>query len=160
MNWNKYKKNIIYKNKWVYNWFSNMIPCDIVVDGKKYGSTENYYQAMKTTNVTDHDYIAKLDPHTSKHKVRELENKTEAEWDAIKIDVMRTALIEKFNQPEWKEKLLATNHDKIIEWNNWNDKFWGVSVKDGVGENHLGLLLMEIRTNFKYKCIFKRKKSN
>ena len=53
----------------------------------------------------------------------------------------------KFNQnPEFAEKLLATN-DQIIEYGNCdNDTFWGISpTRSGCGLNNLGLILMEIR---------------
>lgn len=32
-----------------------------------------------------------------------------------------------------------------MEENNWGDKFWG--TVNGVGENHLGKILMRIRDN-------------
>ena len=39
--------------------------------------------------------------------------------------------------------LLATGDAKIVEGNTWGDVFWGVC--NGVGENHLGEILMKVR---------------
>jgi predicted NAD-dependent protein-ADP-ribosyltransferase YbiA (DUF1768 family) len=51
---------------------------------------------------------------------------------------------EKFNQnPELKEKLLATKDIELVEGNHWHDTYWGVC--NGVGENHLGKILMAYR---------------
>ena len=38
---------------------------------------------------------------------------------------------------------------EIVEENTWGDTFWGVCK--GVGENHLGKLLMEIRDANKHR---------
>ena len=51
----------------------------------------------------------------------------------------------KFTQhPVLAARLLQTGEEELIEGNTWNDRFWGQC--QGVGENHLGRLLMELRT--------------
>ena len=40
-------------------------------------------------------------------------------------------------------KLLGTGDTYLEEGNTWNDTFWGVC--NGVGENNLGRILMEVR---------------
>ena len=66
------------------------------------------------------------------------------DWEEVKIEIMRQVLKSKFtHNPELREKLIATGNTELIEGNNWNDRFWGVCR--GVGKNHLGKLLMEIR---------------
>jgi len=42
-------------------------------------------------------------------------------------------------------RLLGTGQMPLVEGNNWGDMFWGVDVKSGKGENHLGRILMKIR---------------
>ena len=53
------------------------------------------------------------------------------------------------------EKLLETGDEGIVEWNNWHDNIWGdcicLKCEDIVGTNHLGKLLMRIRTELKEK---------
>ena len=153
MNWKEYNKDIeYYETGWVKNWFSNMLISEIEIDGEIYQSTENYYQSQKMTNEKDRLYIAGLGPQESKVKARTLPIRED--WDTYKFYAMRIALDTKFKLPKWNKKLLATGNDKIIEWNNWNDKVWGVSVKDNLGENHLGMMLMDIRESYKYKSLF------
>jgi len=153
-NWEQYKKNIVFsKNGWVDNWFSNMIETDIEIDGEIYKSVENYYQSQKMTNDKDRKYIASLSPHESKTKARFLSIRDD--WNKEKFNVMRKALDVKFRLPYWKKKLISTGNDKIIEWNNWGDKIWGVSIHDNLGHNRLGIMLMEIRSELKLKSLFK-----
>jgi len=152
-NWEKYRDQIKYSEiGWISNWFSNMIEVDIVIDGKIYKSTENYYQSEKMTNENDKEYIASLSPHKSKTESRKLPIR--GDWAEYKFVVMRTALEAKFKLPKWKNELLATGNEMVIEWNNWNDKIWGVSIKDNLGNNNLGLMLMDIRKNYKLKSLF------
>jgi predicted NAD-dependent protein-ADP-ribosyltransferase YbiA (DUF1768 family) len=56
---------------------------------------------------------------------------------------MKQLLKLKFNNPDLQQKLIATYPEELIEGNYWHDTYWGVC--EGVGENHLGKLLMEIR---------------
>jgi len=42
-----------------------------------------------------------------------------------------------------KLRLLATGDETLQEGNRWNDRYWGVCR--GVGKNHLGNILMEVR---------------
>lgn len=66
-------------------------------------------------------------------------------WEAIQIEIMRKGLEAKFHQySSLKRLLLETGQRKII-YNNPNDKFWGSE------ENHLGKLIMELRTSLQQK---------
>lgn len=67
-----------------------------------------------------------------------------ADWDTIKIHVMRTLLREKFSQEPERSILLATGSEELVEGNWWHDRFWG-QCPLGTGENWLGRLLMEVR---------------
>jgi predicted NAD-dependent protein-ADP-ribosyltransferase YbiA (DUF1768 family) len=65
------------------------------------------------------------------------------DWEAVKVDVMRSVLKCKF-KGELLERLKSVEED-IIEHNTWGDTFWGVC--NGRGDNVLGKLLMELRDN-------------
>lgn len=70
------------------------------------------------------------------------------DWNEVKVSIMRNVLALKFRQnPDLREKLLATGEAELIEGNHWKDTFWGVC--NGVGENWLGKLLMELREELK-----------
>lgn len=43
--------------------------------------------------------------------------------------------------------LLRTGEQDLIEGNDWGDTFWGVD--QGIGDNHLGKILMQVRTEIR-----------
>lgn len=110
-----------------------------------YRTVEHAYQAAKTLDRKE------------RRAIREAETPGEAKalgavvvlrpaWDDIRVNVMRDLLWEKFNEhPDLRAKLLATGDAEIVEGNTWGDRFWGVDLKTGEGENQLGKLLMETR---------------
>ncbi len=51
------------------------------------------------------------------------------------------------NSPALKEMLLATGDAELEEGNHWGDCFWGVCA--GIGQNHLGKILMRLRDKLK-----------
>jgi len=66
------------------------------------------------------------------------------DWEDLKLQAMRGAVAEKFGQnPELAAKLIATGDTKLVEYNTWDDRFWGVC--QGTGLNWLGRILMEQR---------------
>lgn len=144
--WSKYKPAYPFPlvKGWVRNWFSNFAESPITINNITYSSVENYYQAMKSMDINDHKAIAAMSPSKSKMSGRRLALRPD--WEDVKQDVMTDALIQKFLIPEWRDKLLLTGDETLIEWNNWNDKIWGVSIKDCKGANLLGQILMQIRT--------------
>lgn len=72
-----------------------------------------------------------------------------ADWELIKDDIMRKAVLAKFSQnDEIKHVLLSTNKETIIEKTS-NDYYWGCG-KDGSGKNKLGNILMEVREKLSF----------
>ena len=63
---------------------------------------------------------------------------------------MTNIVFEKFQQnPLLAKRLLETGDCMLQEGNYWKDLFWGVDLKTGEGENHLGKILMELREIYK-----------
>ena len=56
---------------------------------------------------------------------------------------MEFVLRQKFAHPDLLAMLLATGDMELVEDNDWDDTYWGVC--NGLGQNHLGKLLMKIR---------------
>lgn len=70
------------------------------------------------------------------------------DWEEVKLNIMYELNKQKFEwSPELRTALLATGDRYIEETNWWKDTFWGVC--NGVGENHLGRILMRIREELK-----------
>lgn len=71
-----------------------------------------------------------------------------ADWDAVKVDIMRDILRAKVAQHEYvRRKLLATGERELIE-DSWRDSFWGWGPSRD-GQNMLGKLWMEIRAELR-----------
>jgi len=124
---------------------SNMHPCElsIIYNGVVYNfhCSEAAYQAMKCPERIDE--FTELNGPKSKALGRKVELRSD--WSSVLIDVMRYVINCKFRQnPELAERLMAVEGE-IVEYNEWKDTFWG--VYEGVGENHLGRLLMELRND-------------
>ena len=60
---------------------------------------------------------------------------------------MLSGLRIKFKNPELRSLLLATGNEELVEGNWWRDTYWGVC--EGVGQNKLGKLLMQVREEVK-----------
>lgn len=133
-----------------YKWLSNFQRLDnpIVDDlGNQYWTNEAYYQAMKTLDNNERQQFTY--PTISGNEAKQLGKSVtlQPNWDNIKVNVMREGLRQKFNNnPELMNKLKNTTQD-LVEWNNWGDKFFGITNNDNQGKNVLGKLLMELRDN-------------
>ena len=126
-----------------YEFLSNFYPSPIYDDtGKEYPTVEHYFQAMKTFNPQKRELIRLAESPGKAKRIGRLVQLRE-DWENRKLDIMEKALIQKFQIPKLREKLLATGNEELIEGNFWNDTYWGICK--GEGENHLGKLLMNIR---------------
>lgn len=133
--------------RWIKNWFSNMVLSPIIIDEIKYCSVENYYQSQKSLDKNDWLKFSNITPSEAKKQGKLLPIRPD--WEQVKYEIMKRGLRVKFNSEPWKQLLLNTNEDIIIEWNNWKDKTWGVTIDDCIGNNLLGQALMEIRNELK-----------
>jgi len=66
-------KKIVYKGKWVYNWFSNMEIDPITIDGITYPAVENYYQGMKSGHPKILKLFSEMTPSKAKFNGRHLD---------------------------------------------------------------------------------------
>lgn len=58
--------------------------------------------------------------------------------------------LDKFKRnPLLMKELIATGTEELVEGNTWGDKIWG--KVDGIGENRLGKILMNVREELKMK---------
>jgi ribA/ribD-fused uncharacterized protein len=129
---------------------SNFWPVQVEFDGEIYPSTEQAYKAAKTL---DKDARAKIRGFLPNRKELEkeimevLDSVTiRPDWsDSMRLEVMEKLLVQKFDgrDSELQRKLIDTGNAELIEGNHWGDTFFGVC--DGVGENHLGKILMKVR---------------
>jgi ribA/ribD-fused uncharacterized protein len=107
---------------------------------------EHAYQASKTVVPEERARIAAAStPGQAKRLGRKLTLRSA--WDTLKLATMRSLVQQKFTDRALAVALLGTDDAELVEGNTWGDVYWGVC--NGVGENHLGKILMEIRTTLK-----------
>ena len=137
-----------------YCWLSNFELCPIPYDGITYPSVEHAYMSAKSTDPEWRAFCA--DPANTPGRVKRRSRKIVLRegWDEMKVDVMRELLKRKFTQRKYRYLLLSTGRQVIQEGNNWGDRFWGVDLVTGEGENQLGKLLMERRDVLRKSCGF------
>lgn len=128
-----------FKGPWRF--LSNFWPCEICYAGLTFASVEAAYQAAKTLDQTERARFVTMDAKQAKRAGKKLVLRSD--WDAIKLALMTDLVRQKFLDPELQTKLLVTGDDPIVELNAWRDTYWGVCK--GVGENHLGRILMAVR---------------
>jgi len=128
--------------------FSNFVdvPGGVRLDGDEhvYPTVEHAYQAAKTLDPERRAKVRALPTaNKAKHAGRRLAIRPD--WEEVKVEVMRGLLRQKFAPgTHYADFLLETGTRELIEVNTWGDRFWGECPR-GVGENHLGKLLMEVR---------------
>lgn len=125
-----------------HRWLSNFTPCRIVLDGIEYPSTENAFQAAKTTKPEERTQFETITAGKAKRAGKKVTMRPD--WDGVKISVMEDLNRQKYARSDYKAKLLATGDMEIQEGNYWGDRFWGIC--NGSGLNHLGRIIMKIRT--------------
>jgi ribA/ribD-fused uncharacterized protein len=123
-------------------WLSNFYPVNIEIGCHHWPSSEHAYQAAKTLDYDERMAIkAARTPGQAKKLGRKVTMRPD--WDKIKRHEMKCILRLKFSLPGLKELLLQTGDGYLEETNHWGDTYWGVC--NGVGQNNLGHVLMEIR---------------
>jgi N-glycosidase YbiA len=138
-----------YKADQPHGYLSNFSPHPIEIEAIIWPTVEHYYQAQKFVGT---QFIKLGD------RIREAATPDEAaaigrnplytpslDWHQRKPKVMCLAVHQKFiTHLKLRELLLATGDQEIIE-DSPRDYFWGCGA-DGTGLNHLGRILMEVRS--------------
>jgi ribA/ribD-fused uncharacterized protein len=128
-----------------YGCFSNFAPYPIELDGKRWPTSEHYFQAQKFEDPQHQEAIRReKSPMIAARMGRDRKKKLRRDWESAKVAVMRKAVRAKFTQhPDLRAILLATGDAGIVEHTE-NDSYWG-DGGDGSGKNWLGKILMEVR---------------
>lgn len=126
----------------VLGFLSNFAPAPVF----GFPTVEHAYVAAKTLDPDVREQIkAVRTPGQVKRFGRKIDLRPD--WEDVKVDIMRTLVVEKFKDPDLAAKLLATGDVPLVEHNHWGDTFWGMCR--GRGENVLGSILMEVRENLR-----------
>lgn len=132
-----------FKNE--YRFLSNFAYVDVEFEGVIYRSVESAYQAAKTLNVVDREPFKYALSYQSKRMGAKLDIRKD--WKAVKDEIMYNLVRQKFfNNPYYTKALLATEDLYLEEGNVWGDTYWGINLETGEGENRLGKILMNVRS--------------
>lgn len=140
-----------YSTRDKYGEFSNFSRHPVYLDGKRYPTSEHYFQAQKFAR-TEPDYEEKIRLAKSAREAADMgrsrAHKLRPDWESVKDDVMLAALRAKFTQhQELRQLLLTTGDEELIEASP-TDLYWGTGA-DGQGKNMLGQLLVQVRQELK-----------
>ncbi len=129
-----------------YGCFSNFSRHGFRVDGLYWPTSEHYFQAQKFGGLPDAEVIRlaptpKIAAAMGRERIRPLR----ADWEAVKDDIMRQAVLCKFRAHADIRAILLDTGDEVIIEAAPHDYYWGCGT-DGSGQNKLGLILMETRT--------------
>jgi len=132
-----------------FAFLSNFYAAHFDWDGRRWPTVEHAFQAAKCMNDAEKEVIhgahSPKDAKTLGRKVA-----LRPDWSDIKIDLMDEIIYCKFDQnPDLRERLLATRNATLVEGNRWHDNFWGdcfcPKCIGRLGRNNLGRILMDIR---------------
>lgn len=125
-----------------YFFLSNFYLAPVKFEDVFYTNNESAFQATKTTDKFLRLQFGNLNPSEAKARGRRVNLRSD--WEEVKYYKMYEICRAKFFQnPILGIKLMDTGNAHLEEGNDWGDKIWG--TVDGVGKNHLGNILMQVR---------------
>ncbi|KAF9382519.1 hypothetical protein CPB97_007114 [Podila verticillata] len=131
-----------------YGEFSNFYYSPFALDGLTWPTTEHYFQAQKFAHLADHEYYELIritdTPGSAAKMGRNRSWPLRPDWEAVKDDLMRDCVLQKFLQHPALAKVLLETGDKHLIEHTSNDRYWA-DGGDGTGKNMLGIILMEVR---------------
>lgn len=129
--------------------FSNFSRHAIFLEGKRWPTSEHFFQAMKF-HGTEHEEAVRLckTPRQAADMGRSRKLPLRRDWESVKDGLMLDAVRAKFTQHEdLRAELLATGDAQLVE-HTANDNYWG-DGGDGSGKNRLGQILMQVRAELR-----------
>jgi ribA/ribD-fused uncharacterized protein len=143
------KQVTINRFKGDHEFLSNFYPCEIIFEGSSFSSVEHAYQAAKTLDGAERAMV-RSQPTAGRAKRAGRRITVRDDWDQVRLEVMLQLLRAKFSDPLLGSALRLTGASPLVEGNRWHDTFWGICTDcrsgcEGVGENWLGRLLVQVR---------------
>jgi ribA/ribD-fused uncharacterized protein len=128
-----------------YGCFSNFAPYPIRLNGKRWPTSEHFFQAQKFAGAAHEDAIRQAkSPMIAARLGRSRKERLRPDWEKAKDVIMHEAVLAKFTQHEDLRKLLLETGDALLVEHTENDAYWG-DGGDGRGKNKLGKILMSVR---------------
>lgn len=135
-----------------YGCFSNFSAHGFELDGAWWPTSEHYFQAQKFVGTSYVEQIRQAhSPKEAANLGRQRAFPLRADWEQVKDEIMRRAVLRKFEaHVDIRAILLATGDEEIIEQTS-TDYYWGCGT-DGSGRNMLGRILMQVRQTLRERA--------
>lgn len=132
-----------------YGCFTNFSQHGFELDGEWWKTSEHYFQAQKFVGTPHTEEIRHIrTPREAFNLARKLKDLIRPDWKQVRDDVMRKAVLRKFEfNPDIRAVLLSTGDALLVE-DSPIDDYWGRGA-DGKGKNMLGKILMEVRAELR-----------
>jgi len=131
-----------------YGCFSNFAPYPVEIDGKKWATTEHYYQAQRFAGTEYEEVIREIKtPFQAKVVAKSGVYTRRKDWFDVKFDIMMKAVRAKFKQHNDLRDILVSTGNAILKEHTDLDHYWA-DGGDGSGRSRLGEVLMIIRSSF------------
>ncbi|KJH72180.1 NADAR family protein [Aliterella atlantica] len=128
-----------------YGCFSNFSLHGFELDNAWWITSEHYFQAQKFAGTPYLEEVRQAKtPKDAANMGRSRDRPLRADWEQVKDDIMRQAVLKKFETHSNIREVLLSTGGKLIVENALGDYYWGCGA-DGSGKNMLGLILMEVR---------------
>ena len=125
--------------------FSNFAAYPIKLDGKRWPTSEHYFQAHKFLDAAVRERLRRTaSPMEAARLGRSRKLRLRPDWEAVKVSIMQKAVQAKFAQHAALAALLIGTEDARLIEHTPDDAFWG-DGGDGSGRNMLGEILMRVR---------------
>ena len=129
-----------------WRFLSNFHFFPVEYDGVVYPTNEHAYQAAKTNDLLARDEIRRV---SRPGEARRLGQQVvlRPDWGLVQLPIMVDLNLQKYADVKLGTMLLESEEAYLEETNHWGDVYWGVC--NGIGENKLGKLLMDIRDDLR-----------
>lgn len=150
-----------------YGCFSNWFHAEFDLAGRHFANSEQYMMCQKVLLAREYELASKIMDTTDPAEAKKYAGKEYFKsfstiapiWDSICQNVVKRGVRAKFSQnADLLKELLSTGSTLLAECSA-SDKIWGVGinlhdkswneVKNWNGKNYLGIILMELRDEFR-----------
>lgn len=144
-----------------YACFSNFHDSRMIINDVLWKTVEHVFQANKTFDKEWQKRILSAEtPAEAKTLGKQLKTLglVRPDWQDVNILIMHNLVLLKFTLfAEYRNILLSTGEDRIIEGNYWHDNFWGecscARCSNVEKFNHLGQILTNVRKMLRINAI-------
>lgn len=139
---------LFYSTVGEYGCFSNFSRHGFTLDGVEWRTSEHYFQAMKTLDPVKREAIRLAPTAAAAAQMgRDRRLGLRRDWDAVREEIMMTALRAKFTDHNAIKRVLIGTNPRVLVEHTAKDRYWA-DGGDGTGQNRLGVLLMQLRDEF------------